>query len=69
MPAESEPHEIKSVPLELVDEPPRRNPWRPTVLTIRKFLHICHLVEKGFAISRACEAECVSYSRFRQRVS
>ena len=69
MPAESESDGIKSVTLELVDRPPRRNPWRPTVLTIRKFLRICHLVEQGFAISRACEVECITYSRFRFRVA
>jgi hypothetical protein len=58
-----------TVALELVDKPPRRNPWRPTVLTVRKFLKICRLVEKGFAITRACEVECISYGRFRARVS
>jgi hypothetical protein len=51
-----------------VERPPRRNPWRPTTLTVRKFLRICHLVEQGFAISRACEVECITYGRFRQRV-
>jgi hypothetical protein len=70
MPADPDSHEVKSVSLELVtDEQPRRNPWRPTTLTIRKFLRICHLVEEGFAISRACEVECISYSRFRFRVA
>jgi hypothetical protein len=29
---------------------------------------ICHLVEEGFAITRACEVECITYARFRQRV-
>jgi hypothetical protein len=62
------PDGVKSVSLELVESPLRRNPWRPTTLTIRKFLRICHLVEKGFATSRACEVECISYSRFRFRV-
>ena len=60
---------VKSVSLELVESPPRRNPWRPTVLTVRKFVRICHLVEQGFAIMRACEAESIGYARFRQRVS
>jgi hypothetical protein len=53
----------------VTDEPPRRNPWRPTTLTIRRFLRICHFVEKGWAISRACEAESITYSHFRLRVS
>jgi hypothetical protein len=70
MPAEPAEPDVKTISLELVtDESPRRKPWRPTTLTIRKFLRICHLVEKGWAISRACEAECITYSRFRQRVS
>src|SRR6266481_5431702 len=70
MPAEPTPDDVKTVSLELVtDEPARRKPWRPTTLTIRKFLRICHLVEKGWAVSRACEAELITYSRFRQRVS
>jgi hypothetical protein len=64
-----ESEDVKNVSLELVDNPARRNPWRPTTLTVRKFLKICHLVEKGFAISRACEVECISYSHFRFRVS
>src|SRR6266446_5595396 len=68
MRAEPESDEVKSVDLELVDRPTRHNPWRPTVLTIRKFVRICHLVEQGFAISRACEIECITYSRFRFRV-
>jgi hypothetical protein len=69
MPAEPDPDDVKSVTLEVVDRTPRRNPWRPTVLTLRKFLRICHLVEQGFAISRACEVECITYSRFRFRVA
>jgi hypothetical protein len=68
MPAEPSSDDVKSVTLEVVDRPARRNPWRPTVLTIRKFLRICHLVEKGSAITRACEVECITYSHFRFRV-
>jgi hypothetical protein len=68
MPAAPTLNDVKSVALEVVDRPPRRNPWRPTTLTIRKFLRICHLVEKGSAITQACEVECITYARFRQRV-
>jgi hypothetical protein len=68
MPAVPESEHVKNVTLELVDKPARQNPWRPTTLTVRKFLKICHLVERGFAISRACEVECISYSHFRFRV-
>ena len=53
----------------VTDEPTRRKPWRPITLTIRKFLRVCRLVEKGWAVTRACEAECVSYAHFRFRVS
>jgi len=72
MPAEPTPDDVKTVAvaLEIVDRPARRNPpWRPTTLTVRKFLKICHLVEQGAAITRACEVECISYARFRFRVS
>src|SRR5690348_13384486 len=69
MTADPTPDGVKSVALEIVDEPPRRNPWRPTVLTKRRFLQICNLVEKGWAISRACTCCSITYSRFRQVVS
>jgi len=72
MPAEPTPDDVKTVAVarEIVDRPVRRNPpWRPTTLTVRKFLKICHLVEQGAAITRACEVECISYARFRFRVS
>jgi hypothetical protein len=66
MPAEPESPDAKSLDWEVVvEEPPRRNPPHPTTLTIRKFLRICRLVEKGFATSRARQVECISYSRFR----
>jgi hypothetical protein len=70
-PARPEGQEVKSVSLELVadEPPPRRNPWRPTTLTIRKFVYICNIIEKGWEILRACEVGCISYSRFRFRVS
>jgi hypothetical protein len=61
--------ETKSFSLEVVRSEPRRKMGRPTTLTVRLFLQICHLVERGMAISRACEACGVSYGRFRIRVS
>jgi hypothetical protein len=69
---EPSPHETKShsINLEVVrDEPAGRNPWRPTTLTIRRFLKICHAIEGGSAITHACESQLISYSRFRFRVS
>jgi hypothetical protein len=69
MPAEPTPHDVKSVNLELVDKPPGRGRGRPTTLTIRAFLKICHHIERGFSIPNACEVESISYRRFRDRVS
>jgi hypothetical protein len=68
MPADPVSDDIKTIALEVVEKPPRRNPWRPTVLTVRKFLKICHWVEKGLSITGACELEAISYARLRQRV-
>jgi hypothetical protein len=67
---EPSPYEIKSVNLELVDTPARRNPWRPATLTIGKFLTICRQVENGWAVKRACEVEGISYrnSRLQERL-
>jgi len=60
----------ESVSLEIVrDEPLRRKRGRPTVLTVRLFLAICHLIERGSAITAACDGCGVSYGRFRIRVS
>jgi hypothetical protein len=67
--AEPTPDDVKSVTLELVDKPARRNPWRPTTLTIRVFIKICHHIEHGFSIPNACEVESISYRRFRERVA
>jgi hypothetical protein len=69
MAVEPEPHETKRINLELVDKPARRNPWRPTTLTVRAFLKICHNIERGFSIPNACEVEAISYRNFRHRVS
>src|ERR1700716_3754978 len=38
-------------------------------LTLRVFIRICHLVEAGWAITRACESESITYSLFRLRCS
>jgi hypothetical protein len=67
MPAESTLDDVKSVVLEFVDRPARRG--RPVTLTVRRFLKICHHVEAGASIPKACEAESVSYRNFRFRVS
>jgi hypothetical protein len=48
----------------------RRNPRGQTRrLTLRAFIRICHLVEQGWAITKACESQSVTYSLFRLRCS
>jgi hypothetical protein len=48
----------------------RRNPRGQTRrLTLRVFVRICHLVEQGWAITKACESESITYSLFRLRCS
>jgi hypothetical protein len=48
----------------------RRNPrGKPRRLTLRVFIRICHLVEQGWAVTKACESESITYSLFRLRCS
>jgi hypothetical protein len=64
--------ETKSVEFEVLRPPqqPRRNPRGQTRrLTLRVFVSICHLVEQGWAITKACESQSVTYSLFRLRCS
>jgi hypothetical protein len=70
MTAEPSPHKSKNLNLEVVrddSQPVKRG--RPVRLTPRLFLRICHAVEKGSAITHACESELVTYSHFRFRVA
>jgi hypothetical protein len=67
MPTEPTSDDVKSVVFEFVDRPARRG--RPVTLNLRKFLKVCHNIEAGFSIPKACEAESVSYAHFRFRVS
>jgi hypothetical protein len=78
-----ETHAKGEPPTEIVDETkrldfevilptykPRGNPrGRTRRLTLRAFARICHLVEQGWAITKACESESVTYSLFRLRCS
>jgi hypothetical protein len=62
----------KSVEIEVLRSPqqPRRNPrGQARRLTLRVFVSICHLVEQGWAITKACESQSVTYSLFRLRCS
>jgi len=64
--------ETKRVEFEVVRPPyqARRNPRGQTRrLTLRVFVSICHLVEQGWAITKACESQSVTYSLFRLRCS
>src|SRR6202008_3591952 len=64
--------ETKRVEFEVVRPlyKPRRNPRGQTRrLTARGFIPICHLFEQGWAITKACESESITYSLFRLRCS
>jgi hypothetical protein len=64
--------ETKRIEFEVVRplDKPRRNPRGQTRrLTLRVFVRICHLVEQGWAITKACESESITYSLFRLRCS
>jgi hypothetical protein len=64
--------EAKRIEFEVVRPPgkARRNPrGQARRLTLRVFIRICHLVEAGWAITKACESESITYSLFRLRCS
>jgi hypothetical protein len=64
--------EAKRLEFEVVRPPykPRGNPrGRAKRLTLRVFVRICHLVEQGWSITKACESESITYSLFRLRCS
>jgi hypothetical protein len=64
--------EAKRVEFEVVRPTykPRGNPrGQVRRLTVRVFIRICHLVEQGWAITKACESESITYSLFRLRCS
>jgi hypothetical protein len=64
--------EAKRVEFEVVRPTykPRGNPrGQARRLTLRVFIRICHLVEQGWAITKACESESITYSLFRLRCS
>lgn len=48
----------------------KRNPrGRTRRLTLRVFIRVCHLVEEGWSVTKACESESITYSLFRLRCS
>jgi hypothetical protein len=64
--------EVKRLDFEVVRPPykPHRNPrGQARRLTLRVFIRISHLVEQGWAITKACESESITYSLFRLRCS
>jgi hypothetical protein len=64
--------ETKRLEFEVVRPPykPHRNPrGQARRLTLRVFIRVCHLVEQGWAITKACESESITYSLFRLRCS
>jgi hypothetical protein len=64
--------EAKRVEFEVVrpSYKPRGNPrGQARRLTLRVFIRVCQLVEQGWAITKACDAESITYSLFRLRCS
>src|SRR6266480_7622815 len=64
--------EAKRVEFEVIRPPykPRGNARGQTRrLTLRVFVRICHLVEQGWAITKARESESITYPLFRLRCS
>lgn len=51
------------------DFSPRASRGRPLRMDARRFIRICHLVERGEAITHACEREAVTYRAFRVHVA
>lgn len=51
----------------VVDDSPRHR-GRPRKLTVKRFLAICALVQKGVTNTQACLAEDINYSGFRTHV-
>jgi hypothetical protein len=46
----------------------RHSRGRPLRLTARRFIRICHLIERGESIVDACGQEAVTYQAFRNHV-
>jgi hypothetical protein len=47
----------------------RQPPWPGEAFDAARFIRICHLVEQGWTITKACESESITYSLFRLRCS
>ena len=69
MPAKAEQQQRPLIELEVVRPDSPHSPGRPLYLTPRRFLRICHAIERGGAASTACQRELVSYRNFRRHVT
>jgi hypothetical protein len=72
LPPVDPPAQAKRVDFEVVRPAykPRGNPRGQTRrLTLRAFIRIAHLIEQGWAITKACESESITNSLFRLRCS
>jgi hypothetical protein len=61
--------ETKPDPVDIVREVPTETAYKKgprTFLTARLFIKICRRVEIGWPATRACQAEGITYRRFRQ---
>jgi hypothetical protein len=69
MPAQAAQQQRPAIELEVVRPDSPHSLGRPLFLTPRRFLRICHAIEKGGAASAACQRELVSYRNFRRHVA
>ena len=61
--------ETKADPVDIVRDVPAETAYTKgprTFLTARLFIKICRRVEIGWPATRACQAEGITYRRFRQ---
>jgi hypothetical protein len=67
LPQEDLPENRPIIDLQVVREPSHAG--RRLFLNARRFIRICHLIQKGAPATGACRAEGVSYQIFRLRVT
>jgi hypothetical protein len=59
----------KNIDFQVVRDAAPRSRGRPTFLTPRLFIKICHTIEKGQGTSIACKVHQVSYGHFRFKIA
>jgi hypothetical protein len=70
MPAEYAENAVRPViELEVVRPNEPHQGGRPLYLTPRRFIRICHMIERGGSAASACRRELVTYRNFRRHVT